>query len=184
MHDQSCEVRSQKDREQRPEKDQDSIKSVHFRLQNLACPGLRARVVAAWGQLPERSPGCWLRSGGKPAHRSQRRNVGNGFPQALPVFLFFSEVSGDPLPVAGAALPSCCMCWWAARFPWRSHKPRPWTAPPHQGTRRHWRGGDRPGYLSGPRRKEPRSAAERLLALETKFLLFWVGQERDSVLSR
>src|ERR1035437_7558849 len=37
--------------------------------------------------------------------------------------------------------------------------------------------------LSGPW-KEPRSAAERLLALETKFLLFWVGQERDSVLSR
>src|ERR1035437_3885614 len=35
------------------------IKSVHFRLQNLACPGLRARVVAAWGQFPERSPGCW-----------------------------------------------------------------------------------------------------------------------------
>ena len=35
----------------------------------------------------------------KPAHRSQRRNVGNGFPQAVPVFLFFSEVSGDPLPV-------------------------------------------------------------------------------------
>ena len=32
--------------------------------------------------------------------------------------------------------------------------------------------------------KEPRSAAERLLALETKFLLFEVGQERDSVLSR
>jgi hypothetical protein len=24
---------------------------------------------------------------------------GNGFPQAVPVFLFFSEVSGDPLPV-------------------------------------------------------------------------------------
>jgi hypothetical protein len=48
----------------------------------------------------------------------------------------------------------------------------------------HWRSGDRPSYLSGPRWKEPRSAAERLLALETKFLLFWVGQERDSVLSR
>jgi hypothetical protein len=47
-----------------------------------------------------------------------------------------------------------------------------------------WQSEDRPGYLSGPRRKEPRSAAERLLALETKFLLFWVGQERDSVLLR
>ena len=44
--------------------------------------------------------------------------------------------------------------------------------------------GDRPSYLSGPRRKKPRSAAERLPALETKFLLFEVGQERDSVLSR
>ena len=48
----------------------------------------------------------------------------------------------------------------------------------------HWRSGDRPSCLSGPRRKEPRSAAERLLALETKFLLFWAGQEQDSVLSR
>src|ERR1019366_6103076 len=47
----------------------------------------------------------------------------------------------------------------------------------------HWRSGDRPSCLSGPRRKEPRSAAERLLALETKFLLFWAGQEQDSVLS-
>src|ERR1035437_6906188 len=35
------------------------IRSVYFRLQNLACPGLRARFVAAWGQLPRRSPGCW-----------------------------------------------------------------------------------------------------------------------------
>src|ERR1039458_590955 len=47
-----------------------------------------------------------------------------------------------------------------------------------------WRRGDRPSYLSGARRKKPRSAAERLLALETKFLLFWAGQEQDSVLSR
>ena len=47
-----------------------------------------------------------------------------------------------------------------------------------------WQSEDRPGYLSGPRRKEPRSAAERLLALETKFLLFWAGQEQDTVLSR
>jgi hypothetical protein len=30
---------------------------------------------------------------------------------------------------------------------------------------------------------EPRSAAERLLALETKFLRFWEGQGQDSVLS-
>jgi len=41
-----------------------------------------------------------------------------------------------------------------------------------------------PVNLSGPRLKEPRSTAQRLHALETKFLLFWVGQERDSVLSR
>ena len=48
----------------------------------------------------------------------------------------------------------------------------------------HRRSGDRPSDLSRPWRKEPRSAAERLLALETKFLLFWAGQERDSVLLR
>ena len=53
-----------------------------------------------------------------------------------------------------------------------------------RGRRWHWRSGDRPSYLSGPKRTEPRSAAERLLALETKLLLFWVGQKRDSVLSR
>src|ERR1019366_1011811 len=35
------------------------IKSVHFRLKNLACPGFPARVVAAWGQPPRDSPGCW-----------------------------------------------------------------------------------------------------------------------------
>src|ERR1017187_2819761 len=45
----------------------------------------------------------------------------------------------------------------------------------------HWRSGDRPSCLSGPRRKEPRSAAERLLALETKFLLFC--QDRNKTLS-
>src|ERR1039458_6921396 len=63
-------------------------------------------------------------------------------------------------------------------LPWYTHKPRLRGCP--RGSRgRRWR-----SYLSGPRREEPRSAAERLLALETKFLLFWVGQERDSVLSR
>src|ERR1039458_5055137 len=89
------------------------IKSVHFRLQNLACQGLRARVVAAWGQLPERSPGWWLRSGSKPAHRSQRRNSGNGSLQAVPVFLVFSEVSEDPLPLLRGP-PACLVsvCWW------------------------------------------------------------------------
>src|ERR1017187_6570016 len=62
-------------------------------------------------------------------------------------------------------------------LPWYTHKPRLRGCP--RGSRgRRWR-----SYLSGPRREEPRSAAERLLALETKFLLFWVGQERDSVLS-
>src|ERR1039458_4253228 len=63
-------------------------------------------------------------------------------------------------------------------LPWYTHKPRLRGCP--RGSRgRRWR-----SYLSGPRREEPRSAAERLLALETKFLLFWAGQERDSVLSR
>jgi hypothetical protein len=106
-------------------------------------------------------------------------------------FLFLEEVCRGPLPV----LPErAAFCRWprvlagsvAAVEP---HKPRRRAAPPQTVARGrrwrwHWRSGDRPSYLSGPRRKEPRNAAERLLALETKFLLFWVGQERDSVLSR
>jgi hypothetical protein len=68
-----------------------------------------------------------------------------------------------------------------------SHKPRRRAAPRNRGTGKTLAAGagerNRPSYLSGPRRKEPRSGAERLLALETKFLLFCVGQERDSVLS-
>ena len=106
-------------------------------------------------------------------------------------FLFLEEVCRGPLPV----LPErAAFCRWprvlagsvAAVEP---HKPRRRAAPPQTVARGrrwrwHWRSGDRPSYLSGPRRKEPRSAAERLLALETKFLLFWAAQERDSVLSR
>jgi hypothetical protein len=46
--------------------------------------------------------------------------------------------------------------------------------------------GRKPAQLTfeTPGGKEPRSAAEVFLALETKFLLFRVGQEQDSVRSR
>ena len=101
------------------------------------------------------------------------------------MFLLFSEVFGDALLLLPGppSRPVAC-AGGQRRLRWLTHKPRPRTARPHQGTGRRWRSGDRPSYLSGPRRKEPRSAAERLLALETKFLLFWAGQEQDSVLSR
>jgi hypothetical protein len=52
------------------------------------------------------------RSGSKPAHRSQNRNGGNRFPLAVPVFLSFSEVFGDPLLLLPG--PTSCpasVCW-------------------------------------------------------------------------
>src|ERR1017187_7345499 len=120
----------------------------------------------------------------KPRKSSQRRQPVSAGCSYGSVFLggLRRPVAG----VAGAALPSCCVCWWAVSLLWQSHKAKTPgdTTPRARGRRWHWRRGDRPSYLSGPRRKEPRSAAERLLALETKFLLFWAGQERDSVLSQ
>ena len=84
-----------------------------------------------------------------------------------------------------ATPPSGCVSWWAVPLLCGSHEPRRRSGPtPAQRGGALARSGDRRAYLSGPRRKEPRSTAERLLALETKFLLFWVGQERDSVPSR
>jgi hypothetical protein len=71
-------------------------------------------------------------TGSKPAHRSQRRNGGNRSPQAVPVFLFFSEVFGDPLPVL-PGLPSrpVACAGGQCRLRWRTHKPRRRVAP-HQ----------------------------------------------------
>gem|GEM_PF-4998223 len=45
-------------------------------------------------------------------------------------------------------------------------------------------GGTGPANSSPPRWEGPRSVAEWSAPLETKFLLFWAGQERDSVLLR
>src|ERR1039458_5259110 len=120
----------------------------------------------------------------KPRKSSQRRQpVSAGCSYGS---FFLGGLRRPVAGVAGAALPSCCVCWWAVSLLWQSHKAKTPgdTTPRARGRRWHWRSGDRPSYLSGPRRKEPRSAAERLLALETKFLLFWAGQEQDSVLSR
>src|ERR1039458_2589336 len=69
------------------------IESVHFRLQNLACPGLRARVVAAWGQHTERSPGCWPQEREQASTqrgRQRRQRVSAGFSC---VFLFLERVA-------------------------------------------------------------------------------------------
>ena len=108
------------------------IRSVHFRLQNLACPGLRARVVAAWGNSQSALRAAGPRSGSKPAHGSQRRNGGNGFPQAVPVLLFFPEVSRDPLPVLPgppsrpvACVGGQCGCCGGSHKPRRRNGPAP-----------------------------------------------------------
>ena len=108
------------------------------------------------------------------------------FSDALCVYVPWGVLRKPVASVAGAALPSCCVCWWAVSLLWRvaQAKTAEWPRASTASRRWHWRSGDRPRYLSGPRRTEPRSAAERLLALETKFLLFWAGQEQDSVLSR
>ena len=74
------------------------------------------------------------------------------------------------------------MCWWSVSLPWQSRKPRRRSGPA-DGAGTGWTETG-PAIFLDPGGREPRSAAERLLALETKFLLFWVGQERDSVLSR
>src|ERR1039458_8928733 len=101
------------------------MKSVLFRFQNLACPGLRARVVAAWGQLPRRSPGCWSQEREQASTQEpapQRRQPVSAGCSCVSVFLggFRRPVAG----VAGAALPSCCVCWWAVSLLRRSRKPR------------------------------------------------------------
>ena len=102
--------------------------------------------------------------GGGGDARIHRGNSGNGLPRPLLLRVLMGSVAA--VAVAQAK---------TAELVPRMHNVAA------LGTRR---AGDRLIYLSGSWRREPRSAAERLLALETKFLLFWAGQERDSVLSR
>ena len=82
--------------------------------------------------------------------------------------------------------PASCpvsVCWRAAWLPW-GRAPQDPGLHPARARGRCWRSGDRPSYLSGPRREGPRSAAEWSSPLETKFLRFETRQEQDSVLSR
>jgi hypothetical protein len=157
-------------------------KSVHFpsRISRGQISGLVLWQPGANSQSALRAAGP--RSGSKPAHRSPRRNGGNDFPQTV---LCLSSLGGSPL--AGCR---CCwgrppVSWWAVSLLWRS--PRPKLGDPRQRVRRDGAGTGwtetGPATFLDPGGREPRSAAERLLALETKFLLFWVGQKRDSVLS-
>src|ERR1039458_7304921 len=89
----------------------------------------------------------------KPRKSSQRREPVSAGCSYGSVFLggLRRPVAG----VAGAALPSCCVCWWAVSLLWQSHKAKTPgdTTPRARGRRWHWRSGDRPSYLSGPRRK-------------------------------
>ena len=106
---------------------------------------------------------------------------GNGFPQAVPVLLFFPEVCcrGRP-PVLLRVLVGSVVAVADAQTKA--------TGGPTPAQRD---GAGAGGAETGPATfldpgggAAKRSGAERLLALETKFLLFSVGQERDSVLSR
>src|ERR1035437_371590 len=81
------------------------------RISRVQVSGLVLWQPGANSQSALRAAGPW--SGSKPAHGSQRRNGGNGSPQAVPVFLFFLGGVRRPVAgVAGAALKSCCVCWW------------------------------------------------------------------------
>ena len=52
-------------------------------------------------------------------------NTGNGSLQAVPcVSVFLGGLRRPVAGVAGAALPSCCVCWWAVSLLRRSRKPR------------------------------------------------------------
>ena len=103
---------------------------------------------------------------------------GNGFPQAVPVLLFFPEVCcrGRP-PVLLRVLVGSVVAVADAQTKA--------TGGPTPAQRD---GAGAGGAETGPatfldpggRSRE----AQRLLALETKFLLFWAGQEQDTVLSR
>src|ERR1035437_8277696 len=44
-------------------------------------------------------------------------------------FVFLGGLRRPVAGVAGAALPSCCVCWWAVSLLWRSRKPRRRVAP-------------------------------------------------------
>ena len=143
------------------------------------CGSLRPTLRALSGLL---APGA----GASQHTGASAATAATGLRRLFQCFSFFSEVSGDPLlvlpdrpPVLLRVLVGSVAAAAVARA-----KTAEWPRASTAWRRWRWRRGDRPSYLSGPRRKKPRSAAERLLALETKFVLFWVGQERDSVLSR
>jgi hypothetical protein len=78
-----------------------------------------------------------------PPHRGG--NSSNGPPQTLYVFFPFLGAEGSEEPLLLLQGPPACLvsvCWRPALPRW------------------HWRSGDRPSYLSAPRREGPRSAAE------------------------
>jgi hypothetical protein len=159
------------------------IRSVPFRLQNLGCPGLRAR--GSLGPTPRALSGLLAPGAGASQHAGRAATAATGLRRLFQCFSFFSEVSGDRLPVLPGlpSRPVACAGGQCRCCAGRTNQGDGW---PHASTalrRWHWRSGDRSSYLSGPRRTEPRSAAERLLALKTKFLRFWEGQGQDSVLS-
>src|ERR1019366_634141 len=112
---------------------------------------------------------------------------GNGSPQTLSTFfLSFERVLKTSCQALPVQPPSCFRVLAASAVALavaQAKAPGPYVGGAAW-RRWHSRSGDRPSALSGPRRKEPRRAAARLHVLETKFLLFWAGQERDTVLSR
>ena len=160
------------------------IRSVPFRLQNLGCPGLRAR--GSLGPTPRALSGLLAPGAGASQHAGRAATPATVLRRLFLCFCFSRRspvtrcrcCQGRP-PVLLRVLVGSVAAVAVAQA-----KTAEWPRANTASRRWHWRSGDRPSCLSGPRRKEPRSAAERLLALETKFLLFWAGQEQDSVLSR
>src|ERR1035437_5359544 len=138
------------------------------------------------GATPRAPSGLLAPGAGASQHTgASTATAATGLRRLFLCFCFFSEVFGDPLAVLPGppSRPVACAGGQCRCCAGRTNQGDGW---PHASTawrRWRWRGGDRPSYVSGPRRKEPRSAAERLLALETKFLRFWEGQGQDSVLS-
>ena len=161
------------------------IRSVPFRLQNLGCPGLRAR--GSLGPTPRALSGLLAPGAGASQHAGRAATPATGL-RRLFLWFCFSRRSPETRCRCCRGRPPVLLRVWVgsvAAVAVAQAKTAELVPRMHNvaalGTRR---AGDRLIYLSGSWRREPRSAAERLLALETKFLLFWAGQEQDSVLSR
>jgi hypothetical protein len=105
------------------------IKSVDFRLQNLARPGLRARIVAAWANSQSTLRAAGSGAGARQHTGASAATPATGLRRLFLCFVFLGGLRRPVAGVAGAALPSCCVCWWAVSLLWRSRKPRRRVAP-------------------------------------------------------